>query len=484
MATLSSFAYNPGDSIDGTEQLGSLSIGEPTSGFTNNPQYWNGPDEELGYVIAQSVSGNTQPTPIPGVFASVGFFRSTDLTEGSFITLSETIAGQSFATGADAKTWLNNNGYWTSYVVSGVTPTPTGTPATTPTSTPTMYYYNVSGYSCGVSCSLVGSYNVMSPTPLTIGYFYNNPENRGYTFEILSLIPQVGGAYDLTGEPGFAVCIDACNQPSPTPTPTLTQTPTSTDLTNITTYTISGCTSLNEFVANLGPGALAPGDIFYFEFTGGTPSGCYRIVNKINAVPTDGTTPLYFYTSCALCVAAREVTPTPTITQTPTTTPTPSVTPTPTPTSGASGNFNVTISQVGLDVVWSGSGFFNLAALSSTGPGSVSSGFNAGQAIWAIGVSAATDTYSGTSLTYPTSFGTGGVGVTSSSGSTVGILPGPPGVPRALYVPSGYVSNTTISGSATYANNTIAGMGLSAGTYTWNFTTGGNSTALVMNIVA
>lgn len=331
MATLSSFAYNPGDSIDGTEQLGSLSIGEPTSGFTNNPQYWNGPDEELGYVIAQSVSGNTQPTPIPGVFASVGFFRSTDLTEGSFITLSETIAGQSFATGADAKTWLNNNGYWTSYVVSGVTPTPTGTPATTPTSTPTMYYYNVSGYSCGVSCSLVGSYNVMSPTPLTIGYFYNNPENRGYTFEILSLIPQVGGAYDLTGEPGFAVCIDACNQPSPTPTPTLTQTPTSTDLTNITTYTISGCTSLNEFVANLGPGALAPGDIFYFEFTGGTPSGCYRIVNKINAVPTDGTTPLYFYTSCALCVAAREVTPTPTLTQTPTTTPTPSVTNTQTP---------------------------------------------------------------------------------------------------------------------------------------------------------
>lgn len=120
---------------------------------------------------------------------------------------------------------------------------------------------------------------------------------------------------------------------SPTPTPTVT--PTSTDLTNITTYTISGCTSLNEFVANLGPGALAPGDIFYFEFTGGTPSGCYRIVNKINAVPTDGTTPLYFYTSCALCVAAREVTPTPSVTQTPTTTPsvtntqTPTLTPTP-----------------------------------------------------------------------------------------------------------------------------------------------------------
>ena len=111
-------------------------------------------------------------------------------------------------------------------------------------------------------------------------------------------------------------------------------TPTSTDLSSITTYTISGCSSLNVFVANLGPGVLAPGDVFYFEFTGGTPSGCYRIVNKINAVPTDGTTPLYFYTSCALCVAAREVTPTPTVTQTPTNTPTntPTVTETPTET--------------------------------------------------------------------------------------------------------------------------------------------------------
>ena len=269
------FSYNAGTQIPGTEQIGALSIGTPTSGFTNNPQYWNGPDEELGYVIAQSVSGNTQPTEIPGVFASLGFFRSTDLTEGSFITLSETIAGQSFATGEEAKTWLNNNGYWTSYETApNPTPTPTITSTPTNTETPTN-----------------------TPTP------------------------------------------SVTNTQTPTNTETPTNTPTSTDLTNITTYTISGCTSLNEFVANLGPGALAPGDIFYFEFTGGTPSGCYRIVNKINAVPTDGTTPLYFYTSCALCVAAREVTPTPTVTptvtQTPTNTPTNTSTPTNTPTNTA-----------------------------------------------------------------------------------------------------------------------------------------------------
>ena len=51
--------------------------------------------------------------------ASVGFFRSDALTEGSFIGLADIIAGPSgggpFASGSDAKTWLNNNGYWTSY---------------------------------------------------------------------------------------------------------------------------------------------------------------------------------------------------------------------------------------------------------------------------------------------------------------------------------------------------------------------------------
>lgn len=115
MATARPFAYNPGPSIPGTSQIGNLSIGAPTSGFTNNPQYWNGPDEELGYVIAQSVSGNTQPTPLSGVTASVGFFRSPLLTENSFVEYTNSLFGQSFTGGTDAATWLNANGYWTSY---------------------------------------------------------------------------------------------------------------------------------------------------------------------------------------------------------------------------------------------------------------------------------------------------------------------------------------------------------------------------------
>ena len=135
MAFARPLAYNTGSLIPGTEQIGNLSIGAPTSGFTNNPQYWNGPDEELGYVIAQSVSGNTQPTPIIGVFASVGFYRSDALTEPSFIEIANVVTGQNFSTGDQAATWLLNNGYWTSYVPSGITPTPTVTQTPTPTET-------------------------------------------------------------------------------------------------------------------------------------------------------------------------------------------------------------------------------------------------------------------------------------------------------------------------------------------------------------
>ena len=136
MATARPFAYNPGPQIPGTEQLGDLSIGAPTSGFTNNPQYWNGPDEELGYVIAVPVSGNTQPTPLSGVTASVGFYRSSALTESSFVIITNTVFGQNFTDGNQASTWLTNNGYWTSYIA--VTPTPTSTLATTPTPTPSV----------------------------------------------------------------------------------------------------------------------------------------------------------------------------------------------------------------------------------------------------------------------------------------------------------------------------------------------------------
>jgi hypothetical protein len=174
--------------------------------------------------------------------------------------------------------------------------------------------------------------------------------------------------------------------------------------------------------------------------------------------------------SINVVIGGTPVTPTPTRT---------SATPTPTPTSGATGDFTVTVSQVGPDVVWNGSGKFNLAALTSAGTQTISGGYQSSQAIWAIGPVTTVDSYSGT-ITYPTVFGTSQVGVTSNTGSTFGILPGGSG--RLLYVPTGYTSNTTISGTSTYANQTISGMGLTPGTYTWSWGSGGNTSTLVMTI--
>jgi len=77
-------------------------------------------------------------------------------------------------------------------------------------------YYRATGYGCySGGCTDVGYFNIQSLNPLTIGYFYNNPGNRGYTFEILELLPGYpGGSYELTNEPGYANCITPCfNRP-------------------------------------------------------------------------------------------------------------------------------------------------------------------------------------------------------------------------------------------------------------------------------
>lgn len=154
MATTTPLAYNPSLSpIDGTTQVGQLAVGTANQDYSISPggvTWWMGPDEDLGYVIAVPVSGNTQPTQIPGVFASVGFFRSEDLTDNSFIGIAEYVANeygspQTFTSASDASDWLTNNGFWNTFIpvtptptpTNGVTQTPTNTPTNTPTPTPT-----------------------------------------------------------------------------------------------------------------------------------------------------------------------------------------------------------------------------------------------------------------------------------------------------------------------------------------------------------
>ena len=122
MPTSRPFAYYIAPPIiPGTQQFGSLSVGVPTSGFTAFPQYWMGPDEELGYIIAVPVSGNTQPTPISGVTASVQFYRSADFTPESYLNLVNNVFNETYTTAEGAaRGMLQTYRYYTNYPASPV----------------------------------------------------------------------------------------------------------------------------------------------------------------------------------------------------------------------------------------------------------------------------------------------------------------------------------------------------------------------------
>jgi hypothetical protein len=112
------FAYNTGSTISGTEQLGDLAIGVDDLDYTGGVggvTWWNGPDEELGYVIAQPVPDDSQPTPIPGVTGSVGFFRTNGFDDNEFIDITNILLNSNYNNAPDASTGLTTNGYWNSY---------------------------------------------------------------------------------------------------------------------------------------------------------------------------------------------------------------------------------------------------------------------------------------------------------------------------------------------------------------------------------
>lgn len=113
-----SFAYGAtGTPISGTQKLTTLYIQDENLDYSSKPgglTWWQGPNENVGYIIARSVSSQNHPTPL-GNIGSVKFARTTSFTESAFVSLAQTVTGQTFVSGAAAKTWLNANDYWTSY---------------------------------------------------------------------------------------------------------------------------------------------------------------------------------------------------------------------------------------------------------------------------------------------------------------------------------------------------------------------------------
>ncbi len=127
---------------------------------------------------------------------------------------------------------------------------------------------------------------------------------------------------------------------------------------------------------------------------------------------------------------------------------------------------DITIEQVGSNVVLTGSGSLNITGLSFAGTFTVGSGVGGAGALAFVGPTFATvDDYSG--LTGPSSFGSGVFTFASSgSGDLFGAYYEASG--SILEVPKGYVSGSILSGTATFAHKTLSELGLTNGTYTFN----------------
>ena len=258
MSTARPFAYNPPPNavIAGTIQVGSLAVGTPTSGFTNNPQFWNGPDEELGYVIAYPVSGGTHPTPISGVTAYLGFLGTKNMTnplsEATFVELTNSSFNQNFTTGNEASIWLTTNGYWNSWVLVTPTPTPTNnetpTPTVTETSTPTPE-------------PTTTPTNTPTPEPTTTPT--NTPTPEPTTTPTNTPTPEPTTTPTNTETPTETPTNTPTPEPTTTPTNTETPTPTTTP-----TNTVSGWFFYGSEGIVLGPPSSNGNTVFIIS--GGT----------------------------------------------------------------------------------------------------------------------------------------------------------------------------------------------------------------------
>jgi MYXO-CTERM domain-containing protein len=148
----------------------------------------------------------------------------------------------------------------------------------------------------------------------------------------------------------------------------------------------------------------------------------------------------------------------------------------------AEASFVINVSQAGNNVVATGSGSLNLFGLLPVGPYNLEPGVIASIGTMQLGSPALATVYDGLDFSGPSSFGSGiTVAASSGSGDLVGVV----GKAGGVVVPSLYLSSDPLSGSATWDNTTIAGLGLTPGTYTWNWGIPGFGTDfLTLNISA
>lgn len=145
-------------------------------------------------------------------------------------------------------------------------------------------------------------------------------------------------------------------------------------------------------------------------------------------------------------------------------------------------SYIININEVGSDVVTTGSGSLDITDLTKLNPGSNEAHVHPSQAIAGVGPTSATavDVYSGTSG--PPSFGSGSTTFANSGSGPIALLVGQVG---QLDVPQNYISGSPLSlATDTYTNQTFATLGLTPGTYTYNWGTGIDADSFTVQIGA
>jgi hypothetical protein len=138
----------------------------------------------------------------------------------------------------------------------------------------------------------------------------------------------------------------------------------------------------------------------------------------------------------------------------------------------------VTLEQVGSDVVGTGSRSINTSALTLSDPDTSSvAGMAPDAGFMVLGPHSPEDAYSG--FTASSDFGGGGFTSYSSETGSAFLINTSQGF---IGTPVGYASGTAFTSSATWDNTTLAGLGVTDGTYVWTWGTGTTADSFTLDI--
>lgn len=145
--------------------------------------------------------------------------------------------------------------------------------------------------------------------------------------------------------------------------------------------------------------------------------------------------------------------------------------------SHAQAAFIMTLTQVGPNVVASGSGTIDTAGLSLTAMSSTRSQALSMMGILYVGPTTSTPVNFWLGTSHPLLFGTGfPSNASSGSGDFVGIN----GNSGEVVLPRAYVSDASLSDTSTWNNTTLAALGVTAGTYNWTWGTGATADSFTL----